>query len=118
MAIYAQLSDATDPLVVPEEGDMEKADQLVASTLRQQGIQPSDVPLPHPLLRDLAVYYATYLAAVRGQATEDGVMERKITHYQRLYTATQKLISRASLGLDSANGSAGGGIGSVLLERG
>jgi len=118
MPIYAQPEDATDPLVIVEDGDLEKADQVVDTLLLQQGVQPAEVALPHPLLTSLAVYYATYLAAVRGQATEDGVMDRKVTHYRTLYNDTAKTVSRASLGLEAEGGSAGGGIGSVLLERG
>lgn len=118
MPVYAQLSDANDPLVVVEDGDLDKADQVVDTLLLQHGIQPSEVVLPHPLLTSLAVYYATYLAAVRGQATEDGVMDRKVSHYRSLYTDTAKTLSRASLGLDTEGASSGGGIGSVMLERG
>ena len=116
MARYAQLSDCTDPVVVVDEGDLDRADQYVEAALRSRGVDPDAVVVPNVLLRNVAVYRALQTAAVRGSTGGDSPLAQKAKDYRQLLADTEKQINRASLQLDAEQ--AGGGITSIGLERG
>lgn len=120
MAVYAAVSDCTDPVVVVEETDLESADRLIGALLRNKGIDPADVIDPDglALLRDLAVSYATADAAMRGAADGgESVMWTKHRSYTQRAQGLAMRIDRESLGL-SETGSGGAGYASIPVGRG
>ena len=120
MALYAQLTDCTEPVVVVEESDLEAADRLIGALLRNKGIDPAQVTdlAGLALLRDLAVSYATADAAMRGAADGgDSVMWAKHKAYTQRAQALAMRVDRESLGLAAA-GSGSAGYASIPLGRG
>jgi len=113
MAIYAQLSDCTDPVVTVTEADLENADVAVAHGLRAKGLDPEVVTLPQAILTQAAVYWATALAATKGNVDADGVLPRKATDYNRLYKDTMAGVTREGLGLAASSF----GYGNAPLDR-
>ena len=124
MALYAQLTDCTEPVVVVEESDLEAADRLIGALLRNKGIDPAQVTdlAGLALLRDLAVSYATADAAMRGAhdaeyAESNSVMWAKHKNYLLRAERLETRVDRESLGLAPA-GSGSAGYASIPLGRG
>ena len=118
MSRYAQLSDCDDPVVVVLESDLDKADQYIDATLRQRGVQPDEVSVPNDLLRNLAVYRALVIAAVRGSIGADSTLSAKADEYRKMLKDLERQVSRASLQMELDGERPGGGLVSVPLERG
>lgn len=120
MAVYAAVSDCTDPVVTVEESDLEAADRLIGALLRNKGIDPAEVVDPDglALLTDLAVSYATADAAMRGAADSgETVMWSKHRSYTQRAQGLAMRVDRESLGLAAA-GSGGAGYASIPVGRG
>lgn len=115
MAKYTTSGDYADEFLAVTEHQMSEADAFVDAALRKKGIDPSEVALPNPDLRQLAMYYALYLASVENAAGESPEMNYKAEHYRRLYQEKEAQITRAVLGIE---GSVGTGWGSIELGRG
>ena len=121
MAIYAELTDCTDPVVTVEETDLDAADRTVLALLRNKGIDPTLVVDADglALLCDLAVAEATANAARRQavEGTSDSAMWAKHAAYTKQSMVLSQRIDRESLGLAAVvSGSAG--YGSIPVGRG
>jgi hypothetical protein len=121
MGLYAGLTDCTDPVVTVEETDLEAADRLVTTLLRNRSVDPADVTDPDglALLRDLAVAYATTDAARRGAHDADAgsVMWAKHKSYRDRARDLAQMVNRESLGL-AATGSGAAGYAAIPMGRG
>jgi hypothetical protein len=118
MATYADLWDCTDPVVTVEETDLEGADLLVRTLLRNKGIDPEEVTGDDglALLRRLAVAEATRTAAMRGAADGETVLWRKADELRKEVQHRSLTIDRESLGLETV-GSGNAGYGSIPVGR-
>lgn len=120
MAVYADLADCTDPVVIVEESDLESADRLVITLLRNRSVDPDDVTDADglALLKDLAVAYATTDAARRGahDAEQGSVMWAKHKSYRDRARDLSQMINRESLGI-AATGSGASGYAAIPIGR-
>lgn len=115
MAKYSDSTNYSDEMLTVSASEMEQADTYVESILHSKGIDPADVILPSPPLTQLAVWYASHLAAVANAAGESPELEAKARFYKDLYREAADRIDRDVLGIESG---ADSGWGSIELGRG
>lgn len=118
MPNFATLGDCTDPVVRVAQEHLDQADTYVDSLLAGRSIDvettvPSETGLR--LLRDLAVAYASYVAAVDGAAQEGSVLWKKADIYKTRFLNLAHSVSRESLGIVDADATSG--FGFAPLER-
>lgn len=118
MAIYANLSDCTDPIVTVDEADLESADRAVEAILRGKGIDPAAVVEAGALamLADLAATLAMARAANRRAVESDSPLWPKADSYRRAANEIAARLDRESLGLAAA-GSGSAGYGPIPVGR-
>lgn len=121
MARFSSLADCTDPVVRPDESDLEAADRHLITLCRNRGV---DLATAAPdadgleLLRMTAVAYALSLAAQRSAAdSADGVMWKKYDTYRTQARDLGLTVNRESLGVTVA-GSGSAGFASIPTGRG
>lgn len=115
MAVYAQLSDCTDPALVMADRHLADADVYVDLALHERGIAPSEVILPQPALTAIAVSWANRQAAIEGSIGEDSPLLDKARQYEATAKTLVAKLNRAALGMAEP---AGSGYGVVTLGRG
>ncbi len=93
MAKYCQTSDITDSLIAGQVTDetLAKTDAYVDALLKQIGVDPSQVnPEDYPILKQLAVYFASYLTCLELTSGENDIYLQKAKSYERLYEKIEK----------------------------
>ena len=93
MAKYCELSNFQDSLITGNITDetLSKADAYVDSLLNQIGVEPTVVnPSGYPILKQLAVYFASYLTALELSSGENDVYLQKAKAYKELYEKLEK----------------------------
>jgi len=113
---YATLGDCSDPVVRVAQEHLDQADTYVDSLLAGRSIDldaatPTDTGWR--LLRDLAVAYASYVAAVDGAAQDGSVLWKKADVYKTRFLNLAHLVSWESLGIVDATS----GHGFAVLGR-
>ena len=106
MAKYCQISDITDSLIAGQVTDetLAKTDAYIDALLKQIGVDSSQFnPEDYPLLKQLAVYFASYLTCLELTAGENDVYLQKAKSYESLYTKLEKRL--LSYGLKNSSGS-------------
>jgi len=107
MAKYCQVSDFTDSLIsgnVTEE-ILTKVDNYIDALLKQLGINPAKVnPEDYPIIKELAVYFGSYLTCLELTSGENDVYLQKAKSYESLYIKLEKRL--LSYGLKNSQGSA------------
>jgi len=119
MGKYCELSDFEDSLVAGNvtEEILEKTDAYVDALLNQIGIDPTTInPSDYPILRQLAVYFASYLTCLEQTSGENDVYLQKAKSYEKLYEKLEKRL--ITYGLSSKNEEATTSYFTIKLTRG
>ncbi|GEM_PF-3517682 len=106
MPKYCQLSDFQDSLIAGNVTDetLLKADAYVDALLNQIGIDPATVnPSDYPILKQLAVYFASYLTALELSSGENDVYLQKAKAYKELYEKLEKRLIEHGLRVQTEN---------------
>jgi hypothetical protein len=104
MAKYCELSDFEDSLVAGNvtEETLEKTDAYIDALLNQIGISPDSInPSDYPVLKQLAVYFASYLTCLEQTSGENDVYLQKSKSYEKLYEKFEKRLLTYGLTLKS-----------------
>lgn len=128
MARYAEVVDCRDTLIRMEESILIRADTLVDGVLAAKGITPAEVAAartaadesgPHPLLNELAIAYASEIAAREQARGDQSPLGAKADGYAKAARSIAEKINRLALGLvPTGADSTGTGYGSINIGRG
>jgi len=95
MAKYCELSDFTDSLIAGNvtEEILFKVDNYIDALLKQIGIDPTTInPADFSILKELAVYFGSYLTCLELTSGENDVYLQKAKSYEKLYEKIEKRI--------------------------
>jgi hypothetical protein len=94
MSKYCQLTDFTDSLIAGNvtEEILLKVDNYLDALLKQIGIDPTTNPVDFPVLKELAVYFGSYLTCLELTSGENDSYLQKAKSYEKLYEKIEKRI--------------------------
>lgn len=104
MAKYCELTDFTDSLITGNvtEEILLKVDNYLNALLKQIGIDPATInPADFPVLKELAVYFGSYLTCLELTSGENDVYLQKAKSYEKLYEKFEKRLLTYGLTLKS-----------------
>lgn len=118
MAKYLDLilsaDQLADPSVTVTETHLAAADIFVDLSLRERGINPTDVTLPNATLTEIALNWAKRAACVEGAIGDNSPLIDKAKQYENNAKTLAGLLSRAALGIAEPTGTA---FGQITLGR-
>jgi hypothetical protein len=106
MGKYCQIEDFTDSLVSGNVTDdvLSKVDNYIDSLLGQIGVDPSSInPSDYPVLKELAVYFGSYLTCLELTSGENDVYLSKSKSYKELYEKMEQRILSYGLKLQNSS---------------
>jgi len=121
MGKYCELSDFQDTLIAGNITDetLSKADSYVDALLNQIGVDPVTIESSnYPILKQLAVYFASYLTCLGLSAGENDIYLQKAKGYKELYEKLEKRLIEHGLRVQKENSSGITSSFTIKLTRG